>query len=80
MPNPLPDKWNAKTILFLDAGNVWGVDFNEKLDSNKLRSSFGAAFEWVSPLGPISFTFAETLSSASGDKEENFNFVIGSVF
>lgn len=80
LPNPLPDKWNAKTILFLDAGNVWGVDFDEKLDSNKLRSSFGAAFEWVSPLGPISFTFAETLSSASGDKEENFNFVIGSVF
>jgi len=80
IPNPLPEKWNANTILFLDTGNVWGVDFNDSLDSNKIRSSFGAVLEWISPLGPVSFTFSEAISQASGDLEENFNFVIGSTF
>ena len=23
IPNPIPDSWNAKSILFLDTGNVW---------------------------------------------------------
>jgi len=80
IPNPLPEKWNANTILFLDTGNVWGVDFNDSLDSNKIRSSFGAVLEWISPLGPVSFTFSEAISQANGDLEENFNFVIGSTF
>jgi outer membrane protein insertion porin family len=79
-PNYLPEKWNANSSVFLDAGNVWGVDFNESLDSDRIRSSFGVSFDWVSPLGPLNFTFSETLSSANGDKEESFSFNIGSVF
>ena len=79
-PNPIPEKWNAKTLLFIDAGNVWGVDYDDSLDSNKIRSSTGVSLEWVSPLGPISFTFAESLSSAPGDIEESFSFNIGGAF
>ena len=79
-PNPLPDKWNAKSIFFIDAGNVWGVDYNSSLDSNKIRSSTGVSLEWISPLGPLSFTLAETISSAPGDLEESFSFKIGSSF
>lgn len=79
-PNPLPEKWNAKSIMFLDTGNVWGVDFNSSLDKNKIRSSAGIGLEWISPLGPLSFTLAETISSASGDLEESFSFQIGSSF
>ena len=29
VPNPIPDSWNAKSIIFLDTGNVWGVDFDD---------------------------------------------------
>ena len=79
-PNPLPDKWNAKSIFFIDSGNVWGVDYNSSLDSDKIRSSTGVSLEWVSPLGPLSFTLAETISSAPGDLEESFSFKIGSSF
>ena len=79
-PNPLPEKWNANSSFFLDLGNVWGVDFDSSKDSNKLRSSIGAGLDWVSPLGPLSFVFAQTLSSAEGDIEESFNFQIGSSF
>ena len=80
IPNPIPDSWNAKSIIFLDAGNVWGVDFNDSLDSNKLRSSAGLSLEWVSPLGPLSITMSENISKADGDLEESFSFQIGSNF
>jgi outer membrane protein insertion porin family len=80
IPNPIPDSWNAKSFIFLDAGNVWGVDFDESLDSNKIRSSAGVSLEWVSPLGPLSITLAENISKADGDLEESFSFQIGSSF
>ena len=80
IPNPLPDKWNASSIIFLDAGNVWGVDYDSTKDSDKIRSSAGLGLDWISPLGPLSFVFAQTLSSADGDLEESFSFQIGSSF
>jgi len=80
IPNPLPEKWNANSIIFLDAGNVWGVDYDSTKDSDKIRSSVGVGLDWISPLGPLSFIFAQTLSSADGDLEESFSFQIGSSF
>jgi len=80
IPNPLPEKLNASSILFLDAGNVWGVDYDNSKDSDKIRSSAGIALDWISPLGPLSFVLAQTLSSADGDLEESFSFNIGSSF
>jgi outer membrane protein insertion porin family len=80
IPNPLPDKWNANSIIFFDAGNVWGVDYDSSKDSDKIRSSAGLGLDWISPLGPLSFVFAQTLSSADGDLEESFSFQIGSSF
>ncbi len=80
IPNPIPDSWNAKSIIFLDTGNVWGVDFDQSLDSNKIRSSAGLSLEWVSPLGPLSITLSENISKADGDLEESFSFQIGSNF
>ncbi|MFL2525756.1 MAG: outer membrane protein assembly factor BamA [Pelagibacteraceae bacterium] len=80
IPNPIPDSWNAKSFIFFDAGNVWGVDFDESLDSNKIRSSTGVSLEWVSPLGPLSITLSENISKADGDLEESFSFQIGSSF
>ena len=80
IPNPIPDSWNAKSFIFFDAGNIWGVDFDESLDSNKIRSSAGVSLEWVSPLGPLSITLAENISKADGDLDEGFSFQIGSSF
>ena len=79
-PNPLPDKWNAKSLIFFDAGNVWGVDFDKSKDSDKIRSSVGLGLDWTSPLGPINFSLSNVLSKANTDKEQSFSFLLGSVF
>ena len=40
LPNLLPEDTNADISLFLDFGNVWGVDYDDTLDeSNTIRSS-----------------------------------------
>ena len=80
IPNGLPEKWNAITNIFLDTANVWGVDDNSTDESNKLRSSIGVGFSWVSPVGPISFTYAEPITKKNTDDLEQFNFKIGSAF
>ena len=81
LPNLLPDSYNADVGLFLDLGNVWGVDYDDSLDeSNELRSSTGVNINWLSPVGPVSFTFATNLAKASTDKTESFNFSLGTQF
>ena len=80
LPNGLPEKWNATTNIFFDAANVWGVDDNSTNDSNKLRTSIGLGLSWVSPLGPISITYAEAISKENTDDIEQFNFKIGTAF
>jgi len=80
IPNGLPDNWNAVTNIFFDTANVWGVDDNSTDDSNKLRMATGLGLSWISPLGPISFTYAIPLAKNSSDDVENFNFKIGTLF
>jgi len=80
-PNPIPESLRATSFLFLDMGNVWGVDYSNSIaDSSKLRTSTGIAVDLMSPIGPLSFTYSIPLSKASTDKEQNFLFNIGSSF
>lgn len=80
IPNGLPEQWNTDTSIFIDIGNVWGVDMNRVDDSNKIRSSIGTGVTWTSPIGPISLSYAIPISKSSTDDVENFNFRIGKVF
>lgn len=80
VPNGLPQKWNAKTSIFFDAGNIWGSDLSGVSDSSKIRSSVGLSLTWRSPLGPLTFSYAEPITKNAGDGIENFNFRIGGSF
>ena len=81
LPNLLPDSSNVDVSLFLDFGNVWGVDYDDTIDeSNKIRSSTGVVAGWMSPLGPLSFVFSQNISKASTDETESFNFNLGTTF
>ena len=66
---------------FYDAANVWGVDYSSAIDdSNKIRSSAGLAANWYTPVGPLTFSFAQPITKASTDKTEGFRFNIGTSF
>ena len=74
------DLQNIDFSLFFDSANVWGVDYNESLDSNKIRSSTGLAVDWFTPIGPLSFSFTTPITKASSDKTEEFRFQLGTTF
>ena len=81
LPNFFPEKSNAEIGLFLDAGNVWGVDYSDALDdSNELRSTIGINTSWLSPAGPLSFIFSQNITKASTDVDQSFNFRLGTTF
>ena len=80
LPNLFEDVQNLDLKLFIDAANVWGVDYNSNLDSSKLRSSTGVAIDWWTPIGPLSFSLSEAITKADSDKTERFRFQIGTTF
>ena len=72
---------NLDAILFMDIANIWGVDYDDTIDeSDKIRSSIGLGIDWFSVVGPINFSFTETISKADTDITESFRFNIGTTF
>ena len=81
LPNFLPEDSKTDISVFLDFGNVWGVDYDSSIsESNKIRSSTGIYASWNSPIGPMTFVFSNALQKASTDKTESFNFNLGTTF
>jgi len=67
--------------FFIDAANVWGVDYRDNYDdSNKIRSSTGIAVDWFTPIGPLNFSLAQPITKVSTDKTETFQFNLGTTF
>ena len=81
VPYILQTMENIDLKLFVDAANVWAVDYSSSVDdSNKIRSSFGAALELLTPIGPLSFSLAQPISKAATDRTESFRFQLGTTF
>ena len=81
LPGLLTDLEDVDFSLFFDAGNVWGVDYGDTTSSNsKIRSSTGLGIEWLTPIGPLSFSFSKAITKADSDQTETFRFDIGTSF
>ena len=80
LPNIFYEYENVDLNFFVDVANLWQVDYDSSLDSNKIRSSTGIAVDWFTPIGPLSFSYAIPISEASTDKTESFRFQIGTTF
>jgi len=80
LPNAMNSFENLDLSLFFDAANLWNVDYDSTLDSNKIRSAIGISANWFTPIGPLSYSYSIPLSEASSDKTESFRFRIGTSF
>ncbi len=81
LPNLLPEGTQTDIGAFMDIGNLWHTDYDSDIaQSSKLRSSIGVATNMYTPIGPLNFVFAQTLSSADSDETQTFKFEIGTSF
>ena len=81
LPDLFTDFQNLDLSLFYDAASVWGVDYDSTIDKNKgLRSAAGIAFDWFTPIGPLTFSYAFPITKESSDVTETIRFNIGTTF
>jgi len=87
---------SVRSSIFVDAGNVWDTEFSmndykslafdefskiaDYSDPGRYRSSAGISVQWLSPMGPMIFSFAKALKSEKDDDKEFFSFNIGKTF
>jgi len=83
-----------RTTVFYDVGTVWDTTFNDSIytcgyaceryydysSPSNIRMSVGMSLQWLSPMGPLVFSFAKPVKKMPGDKTEIFNFNIGRTF
>ena len=64
--------------IFTDYGNVFPTI--EEFDTEEFRASYGVAFVWLSPVGPLTFSYALPFNDRSNDRTRRFDFTIGTIF
>lgn len=81
IPSILEENQNVDFLFFLDAGNVWGVDYSSDIkDGNKIRSSVGIGVDWITAVGPLNFSLALPITKDDNDITETFRFNLGTTF
>jgi outer membrane protein insertion porin family len=81
LPQVLSNLQTVDFLVFLDAANIWGVDYDSSIDkSSKIRSSIGVGVDWFTPVGPLNFSLAQDLTSHKNDITETFRFNLGTTF
>jgi len=81
IPGVLSTIENIDFAYFVDFANVWGVDYDSSIDdSNFIRSSTGLGVNFLTPIGPLSFSLSKPITKKSTDKTETFRFNLGTTF
>ena len=75
---PVPGSGVDKTLRvfgFVDGGNAYGQNINLVL-----RYSYGLGLSWISPLGPLKFSYGIPIRSIPTDNVQRLQFQVGTAF
>lgn len=75
---PPPFDLESKSLrfnAFIDAGNVYNTD--EGIDFDELRLTYGISMNWLTPVGPLIFSYGWPINAKDGDRLESFQFSLG---
>ena len=75
---PVPGSGVDKTLRvfgFVDGGNAYGQNINLVL-----RYSYGLGLSWISPLGPLKFSYGIPIRSLPTDNIQRLQFQVGTAF
>jgi len=86
---PFPGAGNDRTLRmfgFVDAG--YAFPDGQNVDLSQLRSSYGVGLSWISPMGPLRFSYgipinarsADPVTGRPADKIQKLQFQIGTSF
>jgi outer membrane protein insertion porin family len=78
---PFPGAGNDKTLRlfgFVDAG--YAFPDSDPIRLNELRMSYGVGLSWISPMGPLRFSYGIPIQQRAGDKIQKLQFQIGTSF
>lgn len=78
----------ARLSLFIDAGTIWDTHWKNTEATrvagisdygmfSHIRISSGISLKWMSPIGPVMFSYAKLINKYPEDIEEPFQFSIG---
>lgn len=71
------DSKSMRFMAFVDGGNVYNTD--ESVDLDQLRYSTGLSMAWMTPVGPLTFSYAWPLNDKENDEVERFQFTLGTL-
>lgn len=78
---PFPGTGNDKTLrifAFVDAGYAYGE--NDPIRLSQLRASYGVGLSWISPMGPLRFSYGMPVKQRPEDRIQRLQFQIGTSF
>jgi outer membrane protein insertion porin family len=78
---PFPGAGNDRTLRmfgFTDAG--YAFKESEDYSFDQLRASAGIGLSWISPMGPLRFSYAVPIRKQTDDKIQRLQFQIGTSF
>jgi len=81
LPILFENSQNIDAVIFFDAANIWGVDYDSSIDdASEIRSSIGIGVDYLTVVGPLSFSLSQVISKSDNDAEESFRFNLGTTF
>ena len=71
------NRYASLTQQFTQSNQPELVDY---ADPSLIRATAGVSLQWISPMGPLTFSLAKIIKKYDGDLQENFSFNIGTTF